>query len=421
MDSIYKVFVFHSPERHPNLLRQLQKQLFELGVPEKKIEIIELDESLFSLGQYRFHFWHQFIVKKIGNKNLSILLLADYFRFHCTPVEFISYIKQFDLKQSPYIENSLEYLGCYDNCIVSLLAYDEFLKLETPPAASSLQPFNTLLGTSYLHSLVHHVSPSSFEFYEAIVNDVNDDFLLGCMSFKTWTKDELFLCNAEPMSIESKRKFLIQQFQPYRKQPPTEVMKQCIDYSYENAYLINKNAPWIYIRILPILFHPKWIFPGKIEKTIDISFIASTVSKRSQHIFSILEGKGIKVHLITKVDMVERLIEILKSRILLLIHTEEHCKIFPYSLASIPLFNFQTVVSEDCSIEHERGINKSIVDGVHFSPYHSIASTCESLLSSMKQKKSFKFTPSNAEKQKKRNEWTTLSQEDLKMFHRKIE
>lgn len=410
MDSIYKVFLLHSSHRS-YLFHQVKKQLFELGVPEKKIETIEIDESFFSLGQYRYHQWHQKIVKKeiITNGNGTLLILTDNFKFHCTPSEFNSFVKQFDQTQSKYIETSLVYLGSYDNCIISLLSNEDFLKIDIPPIATSLKPFNINLGINYIpNKLVYHISPSCFEFYETILTSISDDFLTRGISFHAFNSGGFFF-NIEPMSVDNRRKILVEFFQPYRKQLEDETLtKQWIDYSYQNMYIIRRETPWIFIRVLPIIFHPRYIFPKKVEKNIDIS-IVGTLTKRRFHIIELIRAKGIRVNIIKSVDMVERLVEILHSRILLLINEEENHRVFDFATASIPLFNFQTVVSENVDIENERGINQSILKDVHFTSYHSLLSMCEALL------KNFKLKYVN--KKKKIQEWDLLSKEDIKLFH----
>lgn len=144
-----------------------------------------------------------------------------------------------------------------------------------------------------------------------------------------------------------------------------------IDYCRANALHGNMHNPQYDPLILPILFRRDALI-DRPEKEYDISFIGY-VTPRRKEILDGLKQLGYDVRLVESFDRTEKLQEVLKSRILLNIHAGDDYIVFEYPRCSIPVFNGQLVVSEECGyIDSETGTNALVASHVVFCSYNKI-------------------------------------------------
>jgi hypothetical protein len=194
------------------------------------------------------------------------------------------------------------------------------------------------------------------------------------ISFLEYNQKAEFLYNTEQLS----RKHLLKDCVDHLTKNPS---LKLIDYSNENLYILrDKGISEKQLLYLPILYHPRFIYP-RVAKKYDISFIGSGCTRR-MNIVKELMKKGYSVNIINTFDFDKKHFEIMQSKILLNIHFADDYKILETARCTVPLLNGQLVVSEDTDVTHEFGMNKKVCSLVFFTNYDNMVNKIIEMLNS---------------------------------------
>jgi len=186
-----------------------------------------------------------------------------------------------------------------------------------------------------------------------------------------------------------------------------------IDYSRANIFILSQEiSPPIYH--LPILYQPKFIFPqtpkhlseAKVElasghlvsaepkteraqrvKQHDVGLLFSPTPYRLQFVRDLVNN-GISYHWINRdasvFDIDIKTPEILKCKIFLNVHADESYRVFEFSRCSIPVFNGQIVLSEECDHRDlETGTNALVQSYVHFAKRSNLIPRLKEMLANI--------------------------------------
>lgn len=184
-----------------------------------------------------------------------------------------------------------------------------------------------------------------------------------------------------------------------------------INYSWANSYYLKdivSHQPYH----LPILYQPKFIFPKQPEqqRQFDVGLIFSPTPERLAFLKE-LADEGISHQWINQHSPVfsigAKTPEILKCKILLNLHAGPDYNVFEFSRCSIPVFNGQIVLSEECAHrELEQGTNLLVQSYVHFAPRTELIPTLKKMLADIT---AYQYTP-------RLELFETLAKDDIRRF-----